>query len=70
MKFKILLYNISMKEMEKGRQLFSSLTYNKFKLDKFMETIDKLGPTKEYNWIMENCGGQNKNRIVICFFMI
>ena len=57
-------------ERKKGGNNVASLIYNKFKLDGFVEKIEEIGPMKEYNLIMDNCGGQNKNRMVIRFFMM
>ena len=55
---------------KKGGNNVASLIYNKFLFDGFVDKINEVGPMKEYNLIMDNCGGQNKNRMVIRLFMM
>ena len=57
-------------EGAKGGNNVSSLLWNSFKEDGFIERGERDGSMGEYALIMDNCGGQNKNRMVIRFLML
>ena len=56
-------------DAKKGGNNVSSLLWRKIQQEKIPENFDNLGPLKEYVLVMDNCGGQNKNRMVIRLFL-
>ena len=54
----------------KGGNNVASMLWNKFKLCGFVNDSESKGPLGEYNLVMDNCGGQNKNRMVIRLFLM
>ena len=53
-------------EGKKGGNNVASLIWNKlYNIERMVEKSEKEGPAKSYTLIMDNCGGQNKNRMVI-----
>ena len=56
---------------KKGGNNVASLLWNKFKMERYQEKCEQNeGPLLEYNIVMDNCGGQNKNRMVVRFLMM
>ena len=43
---------------------------NNFRLNNFINTSKTKGALGEYYMVMDNCGGQNKNRMVLRFFLM
>ena len=54
----------------KGGNNVASMLWNKFKLCGFVNDSESKGPLGEYNLVMDNCGGQNKNRVLIWLFLM
>ena len=52
-------------EGAKGGNYVSSMLFNSFKLDGFFDTGQKDGPMGEFALIMDNCGDQNKNLLML-----
>ena len=58
-------------EGKKGGNNVASLLYNKInKIENWVQQAFTEGPAKSYSLIMDNCGGQNKNRMVIRFLLL
>ena len=46
------------------------MLWKSFKDDGFIERAEKDGSMGEYAMVMDNCGGQNKNQMIIWFLML
>ena len=57
-------------EGAKGGNNVASMLWNNFKINDFINISSTQGPLGEYYMVMDNCGGQNKNRMVIRFFLM
>ena len=54
---------------KKGGNNVASLVQNRLsRIEKIVEKSEKEGPAKSYCLIMDNCGGQNKNRMMIGYY--
>ena len=53
----------------KGGNNVASMLWNNLKHGGFISRIIKEGPLGEYNMVMDNCGGQNRNQMIIQFLM-